>query len=211
MQRSHGEPVPGMYIPDGFPQNTDVCASNKIPQIQRDGWSACSRNNKCGVGKGDCDNSDECKRGLVCYDRGFNDPVPGVFVSGVESSDSSDDDYDICAEPSIIAKSKGGDYCKDKDGYRCSIGLGDCDNDNQCEGDLLCFERTHDEAIPGIYTGRLTRDDDICFLPDFYPKVEFENVGCSRGKPCGAGQGQCNSDSDCKTGHKCNKPSNYRR
>ena len=39
---------------------------------------------------------------------------------------------------------------------------GDCDNDEQCEGDLLCFERAGTEAVPGC-EGTGEPGVDYCF------------------------------------------------
>ena len=39
---------------------------------------------------------------------------------------------------------------------------GDCDNDEQCEGDLLCFERSGTEAVPGC-EGTGQSGVDYCF------------------------------------------------
>ena len=40
---------------------------------------------------------------------------------------------------------------------------GDCDNDNECAGDLICFKRAGHEEIPGCTGGK--RDADYCIPP----------------------------------------------
>lgn len=47
---------------------------------------------------------------------------------------------------------------------------GDCDNDDECEGDLICFQRSRGEAVPGCNSdslGDTTRDlfVDVCVSP----------------------------------------------
>jgi hypothetical protein len=45
---------------------------------------------------------------------------------------------------------------------------GDCDNDNECEGNLLCFERqgvTGDSPVPGCEGVGVT-DKDYCYDPN---------------------------------------------
>lgn len=48
-----------------------------------------------GFCEGDCDSDDECEEGLVCFQRGSNQPIP-FFLGGED--DSTRTDY--CTRPS---------------------------------------------------------------------------------------------------------------
>ena len=51
---------------------------------------------------------------------------------------------------------------------------GDCDSDDDCEGDLRCFQRDGYSSVPGCY-GSGTKNWDYCFSePEdyFYPTTE---------------------------------------
>eukprot|EP00980_Cylindrotheca_fusiformis_P011317 scaffold2611_cov70-Cylindrotheca_fusiformis.AAC.2 len=75
---------------------------------------------------------------------------------------------------------------------RCA---GDCDSDDDCEGDLVCFQRDHYESVPGCSGGSSdgTRTD-YCVEKGSGngPKkpLRFEY-------PLGKCKGDCDSDSDC--------------
>ena len=53
--------------------------------------------------EGDCDSDDDCQSGLVCFQRDFNDIVPGC------SGDVSNNNYDYCIHPSDTASSQNQD------------------------------------------------------------------------------------------------------
>eukprot|EP00980_Cylindrotheca_fusiformis_P012304 scaffold3014_cov116-Cylindrotheca_fusiformis.AAC.6 len=81
---------------------------------------------------------------------------------------------------------------------RCA---GDCDSDDDCEGDLVCFQRDHYESVPGCSGGSSdgTRTD-YCVEKGSgnSPKkpLRFEY-------PLGKCKGDCDSDSDCLGDLKC--------
>jgi hypothetical protein len=46
----------------------------------------------------------------------------------------------------------------------CAVCQGDCDSDNDCTGDLRCFQRSHGEAIPGcVDNGGQPAIYDYCY------------------------------------------------
>lgn len=58
-----------------------------------------------GLCAGDCDQNSDCDEGLVCYQRGENDPVP--FCFGGENDDSSND---YCTYPSFSGEMPGSEF-----------------------------------------------------------------------------------------------------
>jgi len=96
---------------------------------------------KCIAGEGDCDENDQCVTGLVC----------GTNNCGTDLDDLAD----CCYDPTdLIESTCDGSSpnmwtcCKDKltgctpgDGCTaagCAAGAGDCDNDDECAGSLVC-------------------------------------------------------------------------
>jgi len=81
----------------------------------------------------------------------------------------------------------------------CGIGEGDCDTDNDCEGYLICSQNAH-ATLYGAPSG-----GDVCVSPST-PRNEggaacntalnetrCDNPAC----PCGAGEGDCDSWTEC--------------
>jgi hypothetical protein len=52
---------------------------------------------------------------------------------------------------------------------------GDCDNDDECDGDLICFQRDGTEIVPGC-VGVPVEGTDYCINPT-QQLVEVERVG----------------------------------
>lgn len=95
--------------------------------------------------------------------------------------------------------------------------LGDCDTDEDCEGDLICFQRDEGEPVPGCY-GQYESNWDYCVQPEVYSStsapvstpaastslvVVGDNGSPSSAFPLGKCQGDCDSDSDCAPGLIC--------
>lgn len=49
----------------------------EIPEMDHLGGEYCSESNKCGLCQGDCDTNDDCKEGLICFQRDSNEDIPG--------------------------------------------------------------------------------------------------------------------------------------
>jgi hypothetical protein len=81
-------------------------------------------------------------------------------------------------------------------GCQCDHGEGDCDTDNDCLPGLVCL---HD---PGAAFGY--EDDEVDVCSNVCPTL---GVGawnyCSPGCPCDIGEGDCETDSDCRPGLRC--------
>ena len=116
--------------------------------------------------------------------------------------------------------------CNASRGYLCKLCEGDCDNDSDCEGNLICAQRSGFEAVDGCSGEGGTRDmesKDVCVNPQApdtqpptpvptpdptSPTTYIQNVGnpCSVGFGGGACQectGDCDSDSDCDGDLRC--------
>lgn len=101
--------------------------------------------------RGDCDSSDDCESGLVCYQRSGFDVMPGC-----KGEPSWDTDY--CVDKSRNFKELIFLYQEGPFG-RCA---GDCDSDSDCIGDMICFQRDGEENnVPGC-PGRAVRNVDYC-------------------------------------------------
>ena len=73
--------------------------------------------------------------------------------------------------------------------------LPDCDNDDQCVGDLICFQRTGDEFVPGCTNVPGFTTEDFC-IPK--PTNLLQNIGNEYTNGYyGECQGDCDSNSDC--------------
>jgi len=103
---------------------------------------------------GDCDNNDDCVRGLVCFQRdGVENNVPGCLGEAVQ-------DVDYCVLPSqnfdVLT------YIGDTGPFgTCG---GDCDHDDDCMPGLVCFQRDgEDNNVPGC-DGTATDNVDYCIV-----------------------------------------------
>ena len=92
-----------------------------------DYWSCCSSSNPCGLLEGDCDYDHDCSGDLIC---------------GSKECDSSFSSYaDCCILPYTLSgcDGTGGDFwscCSYSN--PCGLNEGDCDNDYECSGNLIC-------------------------------------------------------------------------
>lgn len=78
----------------------------------------------------------------------------------------------------------------------CAHGTGDCDSDDDCAGEGRCL---HDA---GAAFGYEDPEVDVCSIGCPVLGVGAWNF-CSPECPCSAGEGDCDSDSDCESGLKC--------
>ena len=99
----------------------------------------------------------------------------------------------------------------------CDIGEGDCFDDDQCKCHLKCRERNYGEDVPGVsFPTNYPYKYDVCYDP--YDEIcehkarkadgtvdvaDKGEKGCSPDKPCDIGEGDCDSDEDCKCSLKC--------
>jgi hypothetical protein len=129
---------------------------------------------------GDCDRDSECASGLKCVDN-------------VGADYGWPSDVDVCEQIPY----PGYDYCTLNG--PCSEGLGDCDADSECAGDLICAQ-----DVGANYGWPSTAD--VCEYID-YPGDNY----CRDYGPCAEGYGDCDGDSECASGLICaqNVGANY--
>jgi len=164
----------------------------------------CSSSNPCSAGQGDCDSDSECQSGLSCK---HNVGASYGFGSSVDMCESN-------FSPPPPSTSSGGnpslnngdwDFCSSS--YPCSAGQSDCDNNSECQSGLSCVDNV------GASYGYAS-NADVCEPPPSSPSQSSSSGGnpsfsngdwdfCSSSYPCGAGQGDCDSDSECQSGLSC--------
>jgi hypothetical protein len=93
---------------------------------------------------------------------------------------------------------------------------GDCDRDTECKPGLKCYQRTGSQAVPGCTGDQPNfRGFDFCYKPAAVPVPVPVPVSAPAGTlkiigndggpgfPLNACEGDCDRDSDCKSGLKC--------
>ena len=95
--------------------------------------------------QGDCDLDSDCGEGpLLCFQRSGTEPVPGCSGPG-----QSGTDYCYNAGATVTTLRYMGNDGIPAAQFPLGKCHGDCDSDNDCGGDLLCFQRDGTEAVPG--------------------------------------------------------------
>lgn len=182
-----------------------------------------------GMCQGDCDNDDDCLDELVCFQRDLLDPVPGCAGEGQIS-------YDYCTvapgatlapttpttppamrpttAPGVpVAQLPPLETVGDDLALPLGICQGDCDSDEDCLDDLVCFQRNMLEPVEGCSgVGRVSYDyctngPNSTPSPTRPPTVQQNPVDESQlpplepvsddGNPIGLCQGDCDTDDDC--------------
>lgn len=153
-------------------------------------WDACSSDCPCPDETGDCDSDADCAPGLRCYH-----DIGDYYGYG-------DSEIDICLASCPAVPVGGWDFCTSE--CPCDDGEGDCDSDSECAPGMQCIRNV------GLSYGYTDPDIDVCVAG-----CPLGGIGtwdyCSPECPCGAGEGDCDSNSDCETGLTCvtNVGSNY--
>jgi len=176
-----------------------------------------------GLCEGDCDTSDDCIGDLVCFSRDGGDPneppVPGCLDP--YNNMTVHESIDFCCDPNVDGcvaieddDQPGGEFDlrtignNGDDVFPLPICRGDCDDDQDCEGEFRCFQREGLETVPGCigapdvpddycgdptgYMFWVSADDGVNAIVPFYPKdVPLLANGLL---VC---MGDCDSDADC--------------
>lgn len=155
----------------------------------------CSEACPCDVGEGDCDSSAQCQPGLYCRSANTAYGLPAG--------------YDVCdrIDPSTCGtfstSNPQADLCRwsPEEICACTHGEGDCDDDNDCGGSLECqTDSGYAVGLPWHY--------EICVYPaapgcpSYNPAVD-DAAFCNASCPCDLGQGDCDSNADCRGGLVC--------
>eukprot|EP00934_Nitzschia_sp_Nitz4_P005076 Nitzschia sp. Nitz4//NODE_293_length_29386_cov_71.949235//2837//4960//NITZ4_additional_000031-RA//-1//CDS//3329531815//5066//frame0 len=122
-----------------------------------------------GFCEGDCDTDTDCADGLVCFQRGRYEAVPGcdggeemysrsdfcIIDPNLSSAPSTQPSSSPTASPTITLPSLvtyDGVNPPD-DALPLGMCTGDCDSDIDCGEDLFCYERDAGERVPGCSGG----------------------------------------------------------
>jgi hypothetical protein len=195
----------------------DVLAGRAYnPRPGHDNWSFCTGSSKCNVGEGDCDSvgtDAQCLSGLVCK------------TNAASKYGGADPGNELCL-PSRLPDTPrlGSTACSAAD--PCGPWEGSCDNHSECMGDLLCrpkVSRAVDASKPNLNVCDFPRSpscpdfnlfyDDTtgnsfynnAYIPSWaYGYYKDTREGwCTPECPCGVGDGDCNTDDDCRGELKC--------
>jgi Bacterial protein of unknown function (DUF839) len=81
---------------------------------------------------------------------------------------------------------------------------GDCDNDSDCFGDLLCYQRSDLQSVPGCSEDGI-KAKDYCYKNSDDATLTYtgDNEKPARSFPLGMCEGDCDSDSDCAGSLRC--------
>lgn len=185
-----------------------------MPKVKFVGNPCNEDGQSCEICTGDCDEDSDCEGSLRCVQRSRTDGkerVPGCrWGRGSEARSIRKTDNDFCFQPKTIpGKINYVGECS-AEGYLCKECEGDCDTDDDCEGDLICLQRARFGSVPGCRGRRGSRDvrgKDVCYKPpDERPEIKFlGDPFCNfRDNPtCEICTGDCDHDDDCTGSLRC--------
>lgn len=100
--------------------------------------------------------------GLICFQRDFEPrSVPGCAGDAFQIGNGDDD---FCIQASSNTLNLRGDNGEPASAFPLGNCQGDCDTDDECAGNLQCFDRAEFEDVPGC-TGFGVSGFDYCFNP----------------------------------------------
>eukprot|EP00560_Eucampia_antarctica_P003610 CAMPEP_0197840098 /NCGR_PEP_ID=MMETSP1437-20131217/45406_1 /TAXON_ID=49252 ORGANISM="Eucampia antarctica, Strain CCMP1452" /NCGR_SAMPLE_ID=MMETSP1437 /ASSEMBLY_ACC=CAM_ASM_001096 /LENGTH=622 /DNA_ID=CAMNT_0043449649 /DNA_START=116 /DNA_END=1985 /DNA_ORIENTATION=+ len=141
----------------------------------------CEQDNQCNECEGDCDQNGDCAGDLICFQRSGFTTVPGCSGSGIENKDycilpnqGDSQPTPIPAPhpiptdaPVVLPTVKSLVYVSPEceQDNQCNECEGDCDQNGDCAGDLICFQRSGFTTVPGC-SGSGIENKDYCILPN---------------------------------------------
>lgn len=106
---------------------------------------------------GDCDSDSQCEGNLRCFQRNQGDPgPPGCTGMAVGATDYC---YEVVVNVGDLVLA--GDNGDPAFAFPLEHCQGDCDSDNDCAGDLACFQRSAEQLVPGC-SGTPKGSKDYC-------------------------------------------------
>jgi hypothetical protein len=157
-----------------------------------------------GICQGNCENHWDCAKGLYCLRREPFEEVPGCVNGKLDATATS---YCVEVDPGKLV-----DYGGTPPLTHSSLGecQGDCDNDSDCEEDLICLQRTKNEAVPGCWFGDQDGSEtDYCIVATATEPLHFLPTPPPghpvNGLPFGICEGGCDHHWDCAKGLHCSR------
>lgn len=159
---------------------TQVTDVKVVEWVGKDG---CNQWSPCEDAKSDCDSDIDCAGDLICWQRSNGETKSGYDVTSINS------DADVCIQPEALATAGpdsdeptddtpdvdpsgtpikvitfvGKDSCTPQ--TPCQDAESDCDQDADCEGGLVCWQRTSGESRDGYDASQIRDDADACVQP----------------------------------------------
>lgn len=154
----------------------------KLPELDFVGNDGNLQGMPLGVCQGDCDTDEDCLDELVCFQRALNEPIPACRGDGMPSMDYCilppvqvlpDEPTEAVTMAPTIAETLAAtemlvalQTVGDSGGLPLGLCQGDCDVDEDCLDDLICFQRSFVESVPGC-AGQGFPSYDYCIMnPD---------------------------------------------
>ena len=157
---------------------------------QTDTASCCTSVSPCGINEGDCDDHFECQGELMC---GIDNCI------NILPSDNFPSTHDCCYSPFLCDGSSNNDIdttscCTSVS--PCGINEGDCDNNLECQGELMCGI---DNCINILPSDNFPSTHDCCYSPFICDGNNHNDIDscCRTWNPCGENEGDCDSNADC--------------
>jgi len=149
-------------------------------------WSCCTnKNGGCNEGEGDCDSDYDCANNLVCGVNNCQDTHADAHPEA-----------DCCTQP--LKTGSNLDWNKAcTNNTQCQEGQGDCDHDENCQGELIC-------GINNCKAANANATADCCKVA----ACDGSNTAwscCSPTDKCGHGEGDCDTHDDCEDDMFCGK------
>ncbi|MEA3329603.1 MAG: hypothetical protein U9Q06_02560 [Nanoarchaeota archaeon] len=140
----------GLRVFDTLEECEVALAESNEPELGDDDY--CSLTNTCSQGQGDCDNNDECASGLECFSN-----IGGWY--GFSWATDVCESYDVYITRQIPEWSRA--HCNENN--LCGEGMGDCDKDADCLGELVCAGNVGEDYGQESWV-------DVCVVEDLEPE-----------------------------------------
>jgi hypothetical protein len=162
----------------------------------------CTEGSPCSLCEGGCSESAQCAGGLHCFIRSADglEAIPGCQDGG-EAGEG------YCAAPSNYVQMSSFERVQDDGSVStsddctpdepCGLCQADCDNDSQCAGNLICFQRDGLTPVPGC-SGEGKPNADYCINPQQVLSLrDSASNACSTTNKCDICAGECTNNDDC--------------
>jgi len=113
---------------------------------------------------GDCDTSDDCQEGLVCYHRDIVDDEEEDIIPGCSLDDNEElhTTNSVCVTPEDMPTNAIARTAPIRRKLQLGECQGDCDSNSDCRGGLVCYQRGRGDRVPGCSGKNLGTTRDYC-------------------------------------------------